>query len=200
MSESPFFSTTLRHSIRIPYFFGRFLALCLDPLSFQWLSGIMSESPNNFYSSPASSPNPQLFWWFFSIVFESPLFRHLFDIVSGSPIISMALRHRVWIPYLFDNSPTSCSHPLSFQRLIDIVSGSGIFSVVFDIMSGSPIFFDGSSTSCLDLFSFGRLFVIVSGSPIFSTALRHRVRSPFPFNGFSASCLITTQKVLFDSL
>lgn len=40
-----FLLTTFRHHTRIPFLFNGSLASCLDPLSFQRLSGIVSRSP-----------------------------------------------------------------------------------------------------------------------------------------------------------
>ena len=162
MSRSPIFSTTLRHYVWIPYFFDSSPTSCLDLLSFQWLSDIMSGSlnfstalrhcvrvsfflgalrhcvriPYHFGGFPTSCPGPLSFWL-------------LSNIVSRSPIILMALRHCVQIPYRFDDSPALCLNSLSLRRL-------------FDIVSGSHFLFNNSSTSCPDPLSFLWLFPIIS--------------------------------------
>ena len=74
---------------------------------------------------------------------------------------SVALRHRAWIHYLFDDSSTSCSDPLSYRWISEIVFGSSFFSTVL------------------------RHHVRIL---IFSTALRHRARIPYIFSGSPASC------------
>ena len=88
-------------------------------------------------------------------LFAPQVHRWLSSIVSESPIFSTALRHRVWISFIFDGSPTSCLDPLSFRRLSSIVPGS-------------LFLFYSSPTSCLDPLSFRRLSGIVFGSHFFS--------------------------------
>ena len=189
MSKSSIFFATLLHRVRIPYSFGSSLALCLDPLSFrwffdivfkspifstalrfcvwilfffQWLSNIMSGSAYHFDSSLVSS-------------LDSLSFQRLSDIVFESPIILMALQHRVRIFYHFGDSSTSCPDPLSFWRLSSMVFGSSIISAALRHYVQIPYCFDGSPASCPDPLSFRRLSGIVSKSPIFSMALRHCV-------------------------
>ena len=140
VSGSIFFSVALWNCVWISYLFSGSLASCPNPLSFRWLSSIV------FWSLS--------FWRLSSIVLGSPFFSttlwhrtrifFLFcalNIVSGSPIFSTALRHRarilylsndspdrVWIPFLFGDSPASCLDHLSFRRLSDIVPESLFFS------------------------------------------------------------------------
>ena len=120
----------LRHHVQIPYLFDDFSALCSDPLLFRWFCGI---------------------------VFGSPFFRRLSGIMSESLILSAALRYRVWIPYFFDSSLTSCPDPLSFRRLSNIVSGSLIVSTALRHLVRIPYLFNGSPISCPDPLSFWRI-------------------------------------------
>ena len=154
MSESLIVSVALRICVWIPYLFSNSLASCLDPLSFRRLSGIVSSSlivsatlrhlsgspifsmtfghrvriPYLFYGSSASCPNALSFLRFSNIVSRSPIFWQLSYIMSRSFFFSTVLQHRVWIPYLFYGSLTSCLDPLSFRLLSNIVSGSPFFS------------------------------------------------------------------------
>ena len=136
---------------------------------------------------------------------RSSNFSGLFDIVSGSPIFSVVLWHRLQIPYLFSDSlasfskslkdmgsisssSTSCLDHLSFRQLSRIVLGFPISSMLFCIVFRSPVFsaalqhhvqipyrFGDSPVSCLDSLSFG--------------ALLHRVSIPYLFDGSPTSCL-----------
>ena len=134
-------------------------------------------------------PDPLSFQWLFGIVFGSLFsFQWLSGIVPGSLLISTNLRHRARIPYHFNGSPASCSDPFSFRQLFDIVLGSPIilaalrycvqilfsFSWLSSIVLESPFHFGGSPTSCLDL--------------ICSAALQHRAQILFLFGGSPASC------------
>ena len=121
-------------------------------------------------------------------LFAPQVHRRLFDIVYGSSIISVALRHHDRIPYLFDDSSTSCPNLLSLRQLSGIVSKSLIFSTILRYRARIPYLFGGSSASCLKPLSFRWLSGIVSRSSIFFTALRHRVRIPYLFSGFPRSC------------
>lgn len=127
--KSLFFSTALRHHVQILFFstilwhhvqtlhlFGDSPALCPDTLYFQRLFGTMPRSSIFLVTLGHRARVPYLFRW-------------LFDIVFGSPFVSVALWHCVWILYLFffNGSSALCSDPLSFCRLSSIVLGSLIF-------------------------------------------------------------------------
>ena len=134
-------------------------------------------------------PDPLSFQWLFGIVFGSFFsFQWLSGIVPGSLLISTNLRHRARIPYHFNSSPASCSDPFSFWQLFDIVLGSPIilaalrycvqilfsFSWLSSIVLESPFHFGDSPTSCLDL--------------ICLAALQHRAQILLLFGGSPASC------------
>ena len=188
VAYSPSPLPALRHRVQIPYRSDGSPAWCLDPLSFQRFSDIMSGSP---IISAALRHRVRI-----------PLsFRQLSHIMSESPIISIALWHHVRILFHFDSSLASCLDPLSFWRFSGIVSGSFIFSAALQHCV-IPFLFSGSLTSCSSALSFPLLFGIVFGSPFFwwlsdivfgylffSVALRHCVRIPYLFDRASASCL-----------
>ena len=85
--------------------------------------------------------------------------------------------------YLFGDSPTSCSDPLSF-------------SVALRHRARILYLFGGSPTSCLDPLSFRWLFNIVFRSPILSMDLWNRVRILFLFDSSPTSC---SNPYIFDS-
>ena len=159
------------------------------PLSFRWISGIVSGSP----------------------IFSTALSHHVripypFDNSPTSCLdplfFSATLRHRVWIPFSFqrlydivsgshifyNDSSASCLDPLSFRWLSDNVSRSSTFFTVHRHRARISYLFGCSMTSCPYLLFFWQLFGIVPRSPIFSLALWHHVRIPYLFNDPPASC------------
>nr|CAN73328.1 hypothetical protein VITISV_022192 [Vitis vinifera] len=168
VSESPIFSTALRHRVWISFIFDGSPTSCLDPLSFRRLSSIVPGSLFLFYSSPTSCLDPLSF-------------RLLSSIIFGSPIFSVALWHLAQIFYRFDGSPELCLDPLSFRWLFDIVFGSPIFLAALRYCVWIPYLFSGSLALCPDHLFSRWLSSIVSESPIVSTALRHRVRILYLF-------------------
>ena len=174
---SPIFSVALWHCVQIPYHFGGSPTSCLNPLYFQQLSDLV-HILYLFGNSLTSCPDPLLSQQLFGIMSGPLSFRWLFDIVSRSPIYSIAIRHCIWIPFLFHGSLTSCPDPLSFRRFSNIMSRSPIFSTTLWHHVWIPYLFCGAPASCLDPLSFWRLLDIMSRSPIFFVALWHRVWIP----------------------
>lgn len=140
--KSLFFFTAFRLHAQIPYHFNGSPTSCLDPLSFSWLFGIVSGSP--FVSTTLQHHVwiPLIFGGFSTSRLDPLSFRWLSDIVygsffDGSPsscldpfIFLVALQHRVRTPFLFDDFPTLCLNPLSFQWLSSIIPRSFIISMV----------------------------------------------------------------------
>ena len=118
--------------------------------------------PFLFNGSPTSCLDLLSFWW-------------LSNIVSGSPIFSVALWHCVRISYIFGDSPLSCPNPL-------------VFSPTLRHCVWISYLFDDSPTSCLDPLSFQRLFDIVCGSPFFWVAIWNHVRILYRFYISLATC------------